>query len=316
MDALSNVLQSVRFDSAHFLSAEFSAPWQLHGDQDDAGSRPSRPGAERVVRLHFIVEGRCKVRLEDGDDVVEANAGDLVLLPHDDRHRIGSDRRDSGAVTRIVCGRLAYRDSAMRPLLEALPRMLRIPTGDGQAALLLHELLHMGARESAAPRPGVESTLARMAELMFVDALRRYAESLPPDGLGWLAAMRDVRVGRALALMHAEPGRAWTLGELARSVALSRSALADRFSRLVGEPPMQYLTRWRLARAARTLRTGAAIVHVAEHAGYDSDAAFSRAFKREFGLSPTSWRRREAGLPPDARAQSARMSLDRNTGFQ
>ncbi|MES1161535.1 MAG: AraC family transcriptional regulator, partial [Rhizobacter sp.] len=181
--------------------------------------------------------------------------------------------------------------SAMRPLLETLPRLVRIPGGDGQAALLLRELLSMGAREAMAARPGVDSTLARLADLMFVDALRRYAENLPPEGRSWLSALRDARIGRALALMHAEPGRAWTLDELARKVALSRSALADRFASLVGEPPMQYLTRWRLALAARSLRSGEAIVRVAERSGYESDAAFGRAFKREFGMPPAKWRR-------------------------
>ena len=151
------------------------------------------------------------------------------------------------------------------------------------------------ARAIDASRPGTDSALARIAELVFIDALRRHAELLPPAGKGWLAALRDPRIGRALALLHAEPAQAWTLDELANRVALSRSALADRFAALVGEPPMQYLMRWRLAIAARALRSGAeAIVRIAERAGYESDAAFSRAFKREFGMPPAAWRRRAA----------------------
>jgi AraC-like DNA-binding protein len=147
-------------------------------------------------------------------------------------------------------------------------------------------------RESSASRPGAQSTLAKLAELMFVEALRRYVETLPPEGKGWLAALRDVQIGRALALLHEAPERAWTVDELAREVALSRSLLATRFASLVGESPMQYLLRWRLALAARALRSGSdAISRIAERSGYETEAAFSRAFKREFGLPPSTWRK-------------------------
>ncbi|MEO8486923.1 MAG: AraC family transcriptional regulator [Betaproteobacteria bacterium] len=133
--------------------------------------------------------------------------------------------------------------------------------------------------------------LAKLAEFLFVEALRRYVESLPPGGNGWLAAVRDTHIGRALALMHADPSRAWSVEDLARAAALSRSAFAERFAGLVGEPPMQYLTRWRLALAAQELRSGGeTITRIAERSGYESDAGFSRAFKREFGVPPKAWR--------------------------
>lgn len=194
----------------------------------------------------------------------------------------------------IVCS-----EAAARALSRALPRPLRVAFGDGAGFAPLRELLLLGARESAAvpPRAGAHSLLARLAELLLVETLRRHAETVSQDGplAGWLAGLRDPQVGRALELMHAEPGRPWTLAELARKAALSRSALAERFAALVGEPPMQYLTRWRLALAARALRAGAeAVTRVAERAGYESDAAFSRAFKREFGLPPARWRRAAA----------------------
>jgi transcriptional regulator GlxA family with amidase domain len=170
--------------------------------------------------------------------------------------------------------------------------VLRIPIGDGRASAQLRELLRMGVRESLASRAGAGSMLAKLSELMFVEALRRYVESLPPEGKGWLAGVRDPQVGRALALLHGEPGTAWTVDELAREVALSRSALAERFTALVGEPPIQYLMRWRLALAARMLRSGReAVARIAERSGYESETAFSRAFKREFGLPPAAWRR-------------------------
>jgi AraC-like DNA-binding protein len=191
-----------------------------------------------------------------------------------------------------VCGYLASSRAVFRPLFEGLPRLLRIPIGSGPASALLRELLRVGVRESSASRPGAESMLAKLSELMFVEALRRYVEDLPPGNKGWLAGVRDAQIGRALALMHGEPGKAWTVDELGRAVALSRSALAERFAALVGEPPIQYLMRWRLALAAQSLLSGKeSIGRVAERSGYESEAAFIRAFKREFGMPPAMWRR-------------------------
>jgi AraC-like DNA-binding protein len=180
-----------------------------------------------------------------------------------------------------------------RLLFDPLPRVLLVPIRDGPASTMLRELLRTGVRESSASRPGADSLLAKLSELMFVEAMRVYAESLPPEGKGWLAAVRDAHVGRALALLHAEPKRDWTVEDLAREAALSRSALAERFAALVGEPPMQYLTRWRLTLAAAALRAGGrAVARIAEEYGYESESAFNRAFKREFDVPPAAWRRR------------------------
>ena len=185
-------------------------------------------------------------------------------------------------------------------MFEALPRMLCIPMGE--SVLLLRELLKAGVRESATGEPGAGSMLAKLAELLFVEAMRRYMDTLPPEGKGWLAGVRDAHVGRALAFLHAEPGRAWTVDRLAKEAALSRSALAERFTALMGESPMQYLTRWRLALAARALRSGSdAIARIAERSGYESEAAFNRAFKREFGVPPAAWRRDVQPRPPRGR---------------
>ena len=318
MDALSDVLKSVRLEGAVYLNAEFTAPWCIQAKFGLASVRARLAGAEHVVFFHFLTEGGCKVRLADSVEALDVASGDLVLFAREDKHLMGSDlqlapveaasliRADAaadgdfiqmrhgggGAATRFVCGYLACSRSLCRPLLDALPRVLRIPIGDGPAAGLLRELLRVGVRESSASRPGTESMLAKLSELMFVEAMRRYAESLPPEGKGWLAGVRDSHIGRALALLHGEPGKAWTVDELARNVALSRSALAERFAALVGEPPMQYLMRWRLALAAQTLRSsGEAVARVAERSGYESEAAFNRAFKREFGMPPAAWRK-------------------------
>ena len=318
MDALSDVLKSVRLEGAVYRDAEFSAPWCIQAKYGLETASAQLAGAEHIMFFHFLIEGRCKVRLAGGGEVLEAGAGDLILLPQDDTHIMGSDLQlkavatdalveaaaraqgglvplragGGGAITRFVCGYVACSRSVCRPLFEALPRALRIPVGDGSASTALRELLRMGVRESSGVRPGSSSLLAKLSELMLVEALRRHVESLPPDGKGWLAGVRDAQVGRALALLHHDPGRSWTVDELAREVALSRSALAERFNALVGEPPIQYLMRWRLALAAQMLRSGRdAIVRVAERSGYESEAAFNRAFKREFGMPPAGWRR-------------------------
>ena len=320
IDTLSGVLKSVRLEGAMFLDAEFTAPWCMRGRYGMTSVKQQLAGAEHVVMFHFLTEGSCRVRLVDGGDEIEVSAGDLVLFPQDDRHLMGSALHlapleadflidaaaamaedpdfvrirhgGGGAPTRFVCGYLACSRSLCRPLFEALPRVLRIPIGDGQASTLVRELLRVGVRETKLTRPGTQSTLAKLAELVFVEALRHHVEHLPPGGKGWLAAMRDVAIGRALALLHEEPTRAWTVDSLAQEVALSRSLLAQRFSALVGESPMQYLMRWRLALAARALRGGSdAIARVAERSGYETEAAFSRAFKREFGLPPSAWRK-------------------------
>jgi len=322
MDALSDVLKSVRLEGAVYLNAEFTAPWCIHAKFGLASVRARLAGAEHVVFFHFLTEGGCKVRLADSAEVLSVAAGDLVLFAREDKHLMGSDLQlapveaaslidadaaadadliqmrhgGGGAATRFVCGYLACSRSVCRPLLDALPRVLRIPIGDGPATALLRDLLRVGVRESSALRPGAGSMLAKLSELMFVEAMRRYVENLPPEGKGWLAGVRDAQIGRALALLHGEPTRVWTVDELAREVALSRSALAERFAALVGEPPMQYLMRWRLALAAQTLRSGGeAIARVAERSGYESESAFNRAFKREFGMPPAAWRKAGPG---------------------
>jgi AraC-like DNA-binding protein len=331
MDALSDVLKSVRLEGAVYINAEFTAPWCVQAKFGLASVRARLAGAEQVVFFHFLTEGKCKVRLTDGAEVLDVAAGDLLLFPREEKHLMGSDLHlapveaatlisadaaattdliqmrhgGGGAATRFVCGYLACSRSLCRPLLDTLPRLLRIPIGDGPEAALLRHLLRVGVRESSATRPGTESMLAKLSELMFVEAMRRYAESMPPGGKGWLAGVRDPQIGHALALLHAEPDRVWTVDDLARRVALSRSALAERFAALVGEPPIQYLMRWRLALAAQTLRSaGDAIAHVAAQTGYESLTAFNRAFKREFGMPPAAWRRQAIRPTPTSGKQA------------
>lgn len=324
MDALSEILKSVRVEGAVFVDAQFTAPWCIQAKYGLSAVRRRLAPSDHVVLFHFVAEGRCKIRVRHAGELLEVSSGDVILFPHDDTQLMGSDLRlppsdatklmaagsendriarvshgGGGDATRLVCGYLACSRSLSRTLFEGLPKVLHIPLGDGYTTALLRELLHVAVLESSESLPGAQSTLAKVSELLFVEALRRYVERLPENGRGWLAGVRDPHVGRAMALMHGDPVRAWTVDDLAREVALSRSVLAERFSALLGEPPMQYLKRWRLALAAHALRAGReSILRIAERSGYESEASFNRAFKREFGLPPAAWRR---GLPEASR---------------
>ncbi|HQU48519.1 MAG TPA: AraC family transcriptional regulator [Casimicrobiaceae bacterium] len=322
MDALSDVLKSVRLDGAVYLLAEFTAPWCMRARYGLVSlHRPLRPG-EHVVYFHYVMDGACRVRLDEGGASLAAHAGDIVMFPRDDHHRVASDMQlapvegdavvsqidpadpglirmrygGGGEATRFVCSYLIGQRAMLRPLVDALPPMLVIRLGDDPAATFVRELLNAGVRESASAMPGGESTRAKVAELLFVEAMRRHVDALPKGGAGWFAGLRDPQVGRALSAIHGRPSHAWTVDTLAAEAALSRSAFAERFAELAGDPPMQYLTRWRLALAAQALRAGdEAISRIAERAGYDSDAAFSRAFRREHGVPPATWRREASG---------------------
>lgn len=319
MDALSEVLKALRLASGVFFNAELTAPWCIDSAPGTDDVRHILPNAEHIAIYHLLTEGTCYARLTDEAATITLGMGDLLLFPHADGHRMGSDLQlkpvaaeslleaspegglarvvhgGNGARTRFVCGFLACDSRLCRPLLSALPRMLRVPMGTGPAADWIINSLQRGAEETRAPRPGADAMLAKLSELLFLEAIRIYIESLPQDQRGWFAGLRDPHVSRALALMHTSPARPWTVDDLGREVGLSRSALAERFALLLGEPPMQYLTRWRLALAARELRESRdSILRIAEQVGYDSEAAFNRAFKREFGMPPATWRRHSA----------------------
>jgi AraC-like DNA-binding protein len=327
VDALSDVLSAIRLDGAVYVDAEFTAPWCVATRYGLHTAAPKLPDSDHVVFFHLLTNGACLARLARGGEVIEVKAGDLLLLPHDDLHVLGSDLKlpfsevrnpppDSGLLelraggggeaTRFICGYLACDRRASRALLGSLPPMLRIPLGDISLSGWLADLLRLGVEESRAERPGSQSLLAKLSELAFTEALRRYAQSNPPDLKGWLAGLKDAYVGRALALLHGDPTRGWTVEDLAREVALSRSALAERFTATIGEPPMQYLTRWRLTLAAQALRIGSeSIARIAERSGYESEASFTRAFKREFDVPPITWRKTGGSGPANSSAGRA-----------
>jgi AraC-like DNA-binding protein len=315
MDALSDVLRLVRLTGAVFLDAEFTAPWCVGEPSGVEVCVEHMPRAQHVVIYHLVTEGECQVTL-DGEAPRPVRAGDLIVIPGGQKHALGSDlsrpRADAarlviqrapdevpqvrygggGAVTKLVCGYLGCESALFDAVLAPLPRIMVVDMRDGPGAQWLTSSIRFSLAESASQRAGAGTVLAKLSELMFVEAIRRHIESLPPDQRGWLAGLRDRFTGKALALMHARPAHPWTVEELAGHVGLSRSALAERFTGLVGAPPMQYLTRWRLQLAADLLRSARrGVADVAAEVGYESEAAFNRAFKRELGTTPAAWRR-------------------------
>jgi AraC-like DNA-binding protein len=324
MDALSAVLGAIRLTGAVFLDMELRAQWSYLTAPARKIADVLMPNADHVIPYHLVTEGTCYARLLDGAPV-ELRAGDLILFPAGDRHVLATaseaalrlkpvditgDTLDkllkrgeiaalrkgrAGAATRIVCGFLACDRRLAEPVLLGLPRLLKVSMRDGGTAAWVQSSIRYSVVESTSSRLGSAVVLARLSEVLFAEAIRHYVDGLPPGGSGWLASLRDRYVGRALALLHEQPAYAWTVDELARRVGLSRSALGERFSALIGVPPMQYLTRWRTALAATQLRdSDVSVIRVATAVGYESEAAFNRAFKREFGLPPAAWRKRAA----------------------
>ena len=319
MDALSEVLRVVQLTGAVFLDARFSAPWCLTSEQNEALCSAYLPPSDRVVSFHFITAGKCWAMLPaDPAGAIDLSAGDILVVPQGEAHIMGSardlqpvpaaallaDKVDAaaGAVmtlvhggggeqTQIVCGFLAVQEAMKNPLLAALPRLFKVDMR-GSSAGWLESSLHFAEQEAAGARPGGATVLSKLSELLFVEAIRRYVDSIPEDRKGWLGGLRDRFVARALALMHERPSHPWTVEDLAHRIGISRSALALRFTDLLGMPPMQYLTQWRLQLAAQQLRSGnQPLAAIAEQIGYESEAAFNRAFKREFGLPPATWRK-------------------------
>jgi AraC-like DNA-binding protein len=322
MDALSDILRVVRLKGGVFLHAEFTNPWCLHSQSspDDFGTMLD--GAAHLILYHYVVDGRLRAQVS-GAAPVEIEAGEVVLFPRNDPHLLGSNLEltpvnssrvvqshgdlltirhgGGGAETRVVCGFLGCDRMEGNPLLATLPPILRFDTRQGSAAAWIRSSFQFAAEELAARRAGSATVLTKLSELLFVEAVRRHVETLPSEQTGWLTGLRDRFVGQTLALIHAAPSKAWTVDDLAREVGLSRSALADRFTRLIGEPPMRYLARWRLQVAAHRLRhSDLPMARIAEAIGYESEAAFNRAFKKAYGVPPATWRR-----STDAGASSA-----------
>jgi len=315
-DVLSDVLRSVRLTGAVYFDFDLSSPWVAEAPPSREIAATVMPGAQRVIEYHLIARGSCWGHVA-GEMPIHLKEGDLIVFPQGDPHVLSSapgmraspdmsvfvrpttplplvyERGGGGPDrTRIVCCFLGCDERPFNPLLTALPRTIHLSGASNESASgWLAMLLNIAVRESGTARAGRDNILARMSELMFVEAVRRYIETLPPAETGWLAGLRDPLVGQALAALHGQSARAWTVESLARAVGVSRSLLADRFTEMVGQPPMQYLALWRMQLASRLLLAGASVSGVAMAVGYESEAAFSRAFKKLIGVPPATWRR-------------------------
>jgi AraC-like DNA-binding protein len=313
MDALSEILKVVQLNGAIFFNARFTAPWCVESPAEASLAPLLGLGSERVLLYHYLVEGSCQITLE-GMAPQRLSAGDVIVFPHGDAHTMASSsegrpqRMDAQAIlrerprllhfggggeaTRLVCGYMTCDPRLFQPVLAALPRVVTISLRNTDRAHWLETSLQHAVDEANSPRPGAEGVLAKLSELMVVQTLRQYVAQLEPEHSGWLSGLRDRAVGKCLALMHEKPAHPWTVDALAREVATSRSVLAERFTHFVGQSPMQYLGRWRMALATNYLkRSSLSLARIAEEVGYETDAAFSRAFRREFGIPPAAWRR-------------------------
>lgn len=324
MDLISSQLRAVRMSGGIFFRARFSEPFCVETPSCSEVAEMLGLGSRRVVPFHVVVGGTCDARI-DGLDAVGLETGDVVVFLHGGTHVVASaeDAGDAtpiaplippppygriqeirhgggGAVTEMICGFLHHDAAFFNPMLLALPKVLTVGGAWSDPLLPLSQILQLIEDESREQRPGGECLLTRLSELMFMEVLRRYIEELRPDEGGWLSGFQDPFVGQILQRFHSDPGGDWSLETLSREVKLSRSALADRFSRCVGQPPMRYLTSLRMQRATELLRgTDMTVSGVAARVGYGSEVAFHRAFRRLIGAPPAEWRRRNKDLNPE-----------------
>lgn len=330
MDVLSDVLHAVRLTGAVYFDVNARAPWIAETPPISSIGARIMPEFEHVIAFHIMLDGAGWAQLADeSQPAVRLEAGDAVIFAHGDRHFLASElgRRSTpnlamyyrpndrplpfvlrelggtGEKARLVCGYLGCDARPFNPILNALPRQLHVRRSS-TAGQLTHELIRLALQESETPRAGGETILSKLSELMFLQAVRQQIDALPPESTGWLAALRDHNIGAALRLMHGRPAEPWTLESLAREAGLSRSVFAGRFSELMAVPPMHYLSNWRLQLAANLLkRERLSIAQVAAEVGYESEAAFNRAFKKQAGIPPGAWRRAMPGASASERAR-------------
>lgn len=317
MDAISEVLRSVRLTGGVFLDARFTAPWSVLAQLKPEHCSAFLALPAQIIGYHFVIDGRLRIAV-DGEPPIMVQSGEVVLLPRNDPHTLSSGPNlksvpaselvklapdgglsrivhgGGGAGTHLMCGFLASEE-LYNPLIAALPRLLKLDVRTGLSRVWIENSVRLAAGELAEGRLASSPLLSRLSELLLVEAVRSYASALDDRESGWLRGLSDPQIGRALALIHQKIAAPWTAESLAREVGLSRSAFVGRFTTLVGTPPIRYLTQWRLRTAQIHLKeTRKTIAQLAHMAGYESEEAFSRAFKREFGLPPAKWRQQQA----------------------
>jgi len=315
MDVLSEVLRAVKLDGAFYYNGEFSAPWGFLTPHASKIAPHFKPKSGHVITYHLLTEGRAVAGLEGDAKRVELSAGDIIIFPHGSAHILenGSPARrmdtqedllrvlsaglkvsrggGGGETTRFVCGYMSCDPQLSSIFLSGLPQILKVRIRDDDAGQWIENSIRFSVDAVGESPAGGEAVLTKLSEVLFAETLRRYIHDLPSEQTGWLAGARDPHVGRALAHMHHEPAFPWTVAGLAEKVGTSRSVLAERFRHFLGEPPMAYLTRWRLQLAAQQLRSSRrSVAEIADDIGYESEPAFNRAFKREYGTPPARYR--------------------------
>ena len=315
MDPLSDVLRTMRLRGGVFMQGQFVDPWCISVKVLPESCSPYLGETAHIIPYHFVVEGHLHVRMEDGSQF-ELGSGDAVMFPRNDLHLLGSDinrspvpsmdiveRPIEGGLdrivvgegsprTRIVCGFLGAEEVRGNPVVEALPALLLIHGRDRSSAEWMQSTFQYAAERIAAGRLGSEVVMSKLSELLFVEAIQRYTETLTGEEVGWLAGLRDRFVSRAVTLLHARIGEPCTLGDLARDVGVSRSVLTGRFCQMLGVPPMRYLRNWRIHVAAHELiNSSKPIPQIAQEVGYRHEASFTRAFTRTMDVPPAAWRR-------------------------
>jgi AraC-like DNA-binding protein len=314
MDVLSEVLKVVKLQGAMFYNGEFSSPWSFCSPSSVTIAPYLAQGARHVIVYHLLTEGHAFARLADGPRIA-LDAGDIVIFPHGDAHIlengppaksvdmvkeiariVGQGLKLSrlgggGEITKFVCGFMACEPRLSQIFLSGLPPAFKVSIRNDASGRWLENSIRFSVNDADASRAGGEAVLAKLSEVLFVETLRTYIAHLAPEQTGWLAGARDSEVGKSLALMHRNPAHPWTIASLAREAGISRSVLAERFRYFLNEPPMAYLTRWRLQLGAQMLvSTSYSVAQIASEVGYESEAAFNRAFKREFESPPARFR--------------------------
>ncbi len=317
-DPLGEALHCLRMSGVFYCHSELTAPWGAH-----------LPAMPECLMFHLVTRGRCWLSGSAGADTGQwLQAGDFVLVPHGQGHDLRSEPQASapslfdlpreavsesyellrsgggGAATQVICGAVRLDHPAARQLVSMLPPVICIEAAGLQHGDWLPSLLRLMADEAREMRAGGEAVITRLADILVIQAIRHWVQHDETAQTGWLGALKDKRIGRAILSMHRDPAQAWTVARLAQVSAMSRSAFAQRFTSLVGLPALAYLTRWRMTLAQLGLSQGEAIADVAARVGYQSEAAFSRAFKRSGGIAPGAVRRARQQVSADLNAAS------------
>jgi AraC-like DNA-binding protein len=317
IDPLLEILKVVRLRSALFFNAEMSAPWCLHEPGSDVIGRSLNVSSGHLILFHLVLQGTAFSRTADGSEEI-LNADDIVVIPHGDVHTLGNgwpekpvdavttfagNLKDGlklvkfgggGEVTKLVCGYMVVDRALSEVFLAGLPRMMKVRGTDGPSGEWLKNSIVFSVGQDGSAASNL--VISKLSEVLFIETLRRYISALPDEVTGWLAGARDPFVGKILALIHSQPEKDWSVPELARSVGLSRTRLAERFNHFMDDSPMSYLTKWRLKLGADLLEsTGRSISDISAAVGYGSEATFNRAFKRGYALPPAQYRRMRRG---------------------